>query len=156
MNTTWTRNITLERIGDELRGQGLVRDAGAQPLDTRTVERAVKVSRSAAKVSREVTAVVEEMRRVRGREGEGWGSLVQAMEETRGRRREQQRRKREAQRRKMDELRQRIENMRRWGINERRWMRELQRLQEKVAGQEEVDRREILDEEEGARFLERL
>ena len=130
-------------------------------MDARIVERTVKVSKAAAKVSREVTALVEEVRRVRGHEDQGWGSLVQQMEESRGTRREQQRVKREAQRRQMEQLRERVENMRRQRGNIpeyrlRRWERKLQRLQEKVEGQEERDRREILEEEEGARFLQRL
>ena len=156
--------MTLERIGDQLRAQGVVRDGGHQPLDARIVERAVKVCKAAAKVSREVTALVGEVRRVRGEEDQDWGALVAGMEETRGTRRENMRVKREAQRRKMEQLRARVEMMRHrqqgggnngnWGL--RRKERELQRLQERVAGQEDMDRREIREEEEGATFLDRL
>ena len=62
----------------------------------------------------------------------------------------------------MEQLRVRVEAMRQrqqgnrnvdWAV---RWReRELQRLQERVAGQEEMDRREMEQEEQGARFLAR-
>ena len=67
---------------------------------------------------------------------------------------------REAQRRKMEHLRVMVERMRQhreryniWGV--RRRERQLQLLQERVVGQEDKDNREMVHEEEGARFLAR-
>ena len=47
-----------------------------QPLDTKIVERASKLCKAAAKVSRDMTALVEDMRRVRGHEEQGWEVMV--------------------------------------------------------------------------------
>ena len=142
-----------------------------QPLDPRIVERTSKLCKDAAKVNRDMTALVEDVRRLRGREEHGWETLVEQLEASRGARRDKQRERREAQRRRMEQLRVRVEQLRvriealrqqrgRWVLMEERWVlrrreRELQRLQERVAAQEGGDRRGMVQEEEGARFLAR-
>merc|ERR1719370_1949234 len=62
VNTTWSRNITLERIGDGLIARGVLADGGPQPpqpLDARIVERASKLCKAAAKVSRDKNTLIE-------------------------------------------------------------------------------------------------
>ena len=83
-----------------------------QPLEPRIVERAAKLCKDAAKVNRDMTALVEDVRRLRGREEHGWETLVEQLEATRGARRDKQRERREAQRRRMEQLRVRVEAMR--------------------------------------------